>query len=275
VELTDTKRYKENKWHAVILSIDLGKARDHSAWVACEVKPEVRTGTRDQRIIVTTLTVRDIVRLPLGTPYDEIEHLIHEEFWSPEWWLLDEKTEIPVPPQLLIDAGGPGDATVDTLGANLGLRSNIISYKLTRGSAEVKYHSKSRFTCPRTVLFQRLYASFSNDQIGIDPRLELGDVLAQELKNLKVEANEETGYERVVHREGEHDDVAIAVGAANFLANIQRGRRRVRFIHDEETIMRLMGWTEESIREARRQRSEPKPHTPIRMPGGGRMGGWR
>jgi hypothetical protein len=32
--------------------------------------------------------------------------------------------------------------------------------------------------------------------------------LITELRNLRPEANEETGYVRVVHREGEHDDMA-------------------------------------------------------------------
>jgi hypothetical protein len=51
--------------------------------------------------------------------------------------------------------------------------------------------------------------------------------LIAELRGLQVERNEETGYERVVHREGEHDDMAICVASTNWWANLPlpRGTR--------------------------------------------------
>jgi hypothetical protein len=60
---------------------------------------------------------------------------------------------------------------------------------------------------------------------------------------LQVERNEETGYVRVVHRENEHDDLAICLAAANWWANRkQKGTRHLRVINDERTAMRLMGY---------------------------------
>jgi hypothetical protein len=57
---------------------------------------------------------------------------------------------------------------------------------------------------------------------------------------LQPEANEETGYVRVVHREGEHDDMAICLAATNWWANRPEGQP-LRFINDERTVAQLMG----------------------------------
>jgi hypothetical protein len=89
-------------------------------------------------------------------------------------------------------------------------------------------------------MFQQLYAAFTANRIKVDPRLRLAKGLIAELKGLQVERNEETGYERVTHREGEHDDMAICVASTNWWANLpQPGRTR--FINDERTIAKLMG----------------------------------
>jgi hypothetical protein len=225
MDLSKPERYRENAGHYIIFSVDLGKMQDFTAWTIVELKPEGRTTYRGKRIVVRTLTVRDIVRLELGTTYDKIHDLIHGQFWDPRLWLIDRELGRPIPPQLLIDAGGVGDSTVDTLAANLDLRENITSYKLVRGTSKTQYHSKNKFTVPRTVMFQMLDAAFHNNQITIDPRLTLAPALANELKNLKTEGNEETGYIKVVHREGEHDDLSICLGAANFLAQVHRKKR--------------------------------------------------
>jgi hypothetical protein len=60
----------------------------------------------------------------------------------------------------------------------------------------------------------------ANHQVRVDPDLPLAPVLSRELKGLRVEANEETGEERITHRESEHDDLAICLAGAAFLATI-------------------------------------------------------
>jgi hypothetical protein len=135
-----------------------------------------------------------------------------------------------MPPQIVIDSGGPGIPVVDNLVHNLDLKHHIITYALTRGSAQPKFPSSNRFTVPRSLVFQMLYAAFTDERIGIDPRLDHAETLAHELKNLKVERTEETGIERVVHREGQHDDLSIAVGAANYVANVSTRTARAKFM---------------------------------------------
>jgi hypothetical protein len=225
--VTDGQRYKEHRWHAMILSADLGKEQDYGCWELVEAKPQRIKTTRGQWLDVVGVRVRDIVRLPLGTNYAEVQDHLHKAFWDKKAWLVDFRTEKPQPPQLLIDAGGPGNPVVDSMARNLGLRANIISYQLTRGVSDVKWVSKSRFRVPRTILFQRLYSMVANGQVHADPDLPLADVLAKELKGLRVEASEETGEERITHRESEHDDLAICLAGAAFLATIPQKRAKL------------------------------------------------
>jgi hypothetical protein len=231
LDLSDSRRYQEHPRHIIIFSIDLGKQQDHTAWAMCEVKPQSRMGSRGKRYLVQTLTVRDLVRMPLGVPYNQIQRRIHNEFWNPAWWMVGKTTGKPMPPQIVIDSGGPGIPVVDNLVHNLDLKRHIISYALTRGSAQPKFPSKNRFTVPRSLVFQLLYAAFTDERVGIDPRLDHAETLAHELKNLKVERTEETGIERVVHREGQHDDLSIAVGAANYVANLSTRGRRAKIVN--------------------------------------------
>lgn len=218
--MTDGQRYKEHPRHVAILSVDLGKEQDYSAWELIEAKPQRIQTTRGQWLDVMGVWVKDIVRLPLGTDYATVQDHLHQAFWDKKAWLVDFATEKPQPPQLLVDAGGPGNPVVDSLARNLQLKANMISYQLTRGVSDIKWISKHRFRVPRTILFQRLYSMLANNQIHADPDLELAPVLSRELKGLRVEANEETGEERITHRESEHDDLAICLAGAAFLATI-------------------------------------------------------
>lgn len=218
--MTDGQRYKEHPRHVAILSVDLGKEQDYSAWELIEAKPQRIQTTRGQWLDVMGVWVKDIVRLPLGTDYATVQDHLHQAFWDKKACLVDFATEKPQPPQLLVDAGGPGNPVVDSLARNLQLKANMISYQLTRGVSDIKWISKHRFRVPRTILFQRLYSMLANNQIHADPDLELAPVLSRELKGLRVEANEETGEERITHRESEHDDLAICLAGAAFLATI-------------------------------------------------------
>jgi hypothetical protein len=210
-------RFRDNLYHRIILSIDLGDRQDHTAFVVTETRREMRKNKRGQNISVVTSTVRDIQQLPLNIGYDVVAERIHKVFWDERLRLRNPDTGRPIGPTMLVDAGGVGDAICDDFKKDLGVP--FVRYKLVRGTATETRHGKLNYTIPRTVMFQQLYAAFHTDRIRIDRRLRGGKVLLNELKGLQVEQNEETGYVRVVHREGEHDDVAISLAAANWWAN--------------------------------------------------------
>jgi hypothetical protein len=247
-DLMDLKRYRDDERHKIILSVDLGKQQDYSAFTISEILPEARTNKRNKRTGVVTVNVRDIQRLELGTSYADVAQVIHDLFWDDRLWLLDGRSKRPVAPTLLVDAGGVGDAVCDDLARNLGVR--FIRYRLVRGTAGMNRISRGNYTVPRTRMFEMLYGAFTDDRIRINPKLKLAKALVAELRNLRPEANEETGYVRVVHREGEHDDMAICLAATNWWANQPRPKG-LRVINDEVTAMRLMGYPPEAIARAK------------------------
>jgi hypothetical protein len=225
----------------------VGKLQDYTALMVSEVLPEVRTNKRGKQTEVRTVNVRDIQRLALGTSYVDIAQTIHTLFWDERLWLLDKESSRPVPPSLLIDSGGVGEAVADDLQRNLGL--GFIRYRSVRGTSETR-KAKRNFTVPRTCMFEQLYTAFSDDRIRISPKLKLARALLGELRNLKLEGHEETGYVRVTHREGEHVDLAICLASSNWWA-CRPPPTRVRAIRDERTAMRLLGYDPDAIKENR------------------------
>jgi hypothetical protein len=234
-------RHRDNDRHKILLSVDLGKRQDFTAFVIAETKPQLRKNKRQGNIAAMVSTVRDIQQLPLNTDYTDVAQRIHNVFWDDRLWLRDGKSGKSIGPTLLVDAGGVGDAVADDLAKELGVP--FVRYRLVRGTAQENRHSKLDYTVPRTIMFQQLYAAFQSDRIRIPRHLKHTKTLLAELRGLQVERNEETGYIRVVHRENEHDDLAICLAAANWWANRrQKGTRRLRVISDERTAMRLMGY---------------------------------
>jgi hypothetical protein len=65
-----------------------------------------------------------------------------------------------------------------------------------------------------------------------------------------VQRSEETGNIKVIHRQSEHDDMAICVAATNWWANLNKGQP-LRLVNDEVTAMRLMGYPPEAIARAK------------------------
>jgi hypothetical protein len=229
IDLTDAKRYRESENHNIVVSVDLGKWQDFSAFTICEILPETRTNKRNQRRVANIVHVRDIQRIPLGTTYDKVVEIIHEVIWDKRLWLINSKMQNPVGPILLVDSGGVGEGVADDIQRSLGLSNGFIRYRLVRGTSETRKALRS-FTVPRTVMFEQLYAAFADDRIRINPKLKFAGALQEELRNLRPESHEESGYVKIVHREGQHDDLAITLAAANWWANRRKGQTKLRVI---------------------------------------------
>ncbi len=67
LDLTDLKKYREDRRHRMIVSFDLGKRQDYTAYTVSEVKPEMFTGLSGRRKEAMTIDVLDIQRIELGT----------------------------------------------------------------------------------------------------------------------------------------------------------------------------------------------------------------
>ena len=82
----------------------------------------------------------------------------------------------------------------------------------------------------RTPLPAPLDGTFGSARIIIHPRLDLAKELTEELKNLQLEHDQETGNVRVTHREGQHDDLSICLAAANWWASKPKPNNTLRVI---------------------------------------------
>src|SRR5215203_2627028 len=85
--LANELRYRENKRHEIILSVDLGKAQDFSAFVVCEVKPVREGSLSGEERHAMQLEVLNLRRLPLGTSYPEVAREIYNLYHDRRLWL--------------------------------------------------------------------------------------------------------------------------------------------------------------------------------------------
>jgi len=201
------------KDHRMVLSVDLAKSVDKTAFTVTEVKPLMRQSASGSRIRLASFMVHNITRLEPDRDfrtYADIAKIIYKAYHDKRIWLVSGSGK-EVEPQLLVDAGGVGDAVCDDLEAYMHLKP--VRYKLTRGTSHVHQYSVRNWTVPRPLLFQMADSAFGDDRITIRPDLKLARDLIEEFRNLKRETNEETGSVRVVHREGKHDDMAICLAS--------------------------------------------------------------
>lgn len=207
------RREKVSKDHRMILSVDLAKTVDKTALTVTEVKPTVRESDSGQRIRLMSFHVHNIRRLEPDRDfktYADIARIVHDAYHDKRLWLVKGSGK-EVEPQLLVDAGGVGEAVCDDLEVYMHLRP--VRYKLVRGTSRVHQYSPYNWTVPRPLVFQMLDAAFGDDRVAVDPRLALAKDLIDELAGLKLETNEESGNIRVTHREGRHDDMAICLAS--------------------------------------------------------------
>jgi hypothetical protein len=230
------RKYRESKEREIVLSVDLGKMQDFTAFTISEILPERRDNKQGRRITVKTANVRDIQRVPLGTSYHDIADMLFEVYYDDRLMLIDPETKNPIRPTMLVDSSGVGEGVADDLTKRLGLA--FVRYRLVRGTAETRKAPRN-YTVPRTRMFEQLYAAFTDDRIRINPKLKLAQALLEELRNLRPEANEETGYVKVVHREGEHDDMAICLASTNWWCNRPRGQP-LRLVQAEGDVIRKL-----------------------------------
>ena len=226
-------RHKQHKRHEMVLSVDLGKKQDHTAYIVSEAKPKVEKNLAGDDRQVMQIEVRNIVRLEIDpdskTYYKDVAFHLYNVFHDKRLWLQKLANHASVKPEFLLDTGGPGEPVADDLERSMHIRT--VRYQLVRGTARVTRHSPARWTCPRPLMFQQLDTAFGNDRIVIDPRLRWAEELVKELSNLKREVSEETGTVRVTHREGsEHDDLAICLASTVWWVNQPKGQNTLRLI---------------------------------------------
>jgi hypothetical protein len=207
------RREMTSKDHRLNLSVDLAKTIDKMTFTVSEVKPIFRESVSGKRIRLMSFYVHNIRRLEPDRDfktYADIAKIVHDVYHDKRLWLVKASGK-EIEPQLLVDAGGVGEAVCDDLEVYMYLRP--VRYKLVWGTAHVQQYSLYDWTVPRPLVFQTLDAAFGDERVAIRSDLKLAKDLIAELAGLKEERNEETGNVRIVHREGRHDDMAICLAS--------------------------------------------------------------
>lgn len=178
--------------------LDLGQASDPSAWAVAEkmVCPHpTRAGLTAWRY-----DVRYLKRWPLGTPYTDIVDEVRDVC----------KRNLPGAP-LVVDRTGVGRAVVD-LFRRSGICRSLIAVTITGGHAATK--DADGWHVPKKDLVGVMQSLLQTKRIDVAKGLADAPILRKELGNFKVKittaANETFG----AWREGQHDDLVLAVALA-------------------------------------------------------------
>jgi hypothetical protein len=179
------------------LGLDLGQTRDFTALAVLERSPPTDAGTAVQQ---SEYALRHLHRFALGTPYTEIVPSVAALVRS------GPLAESPV----VVDQTGVGRAVVDLLRQSAGW---VIPVTITGGHAVTGAQDGS-FHVPKKELVTALQVVLQARRLQIARGLADAATLVRELQNFQVKltaaANETFG----VWREGQHDDLVLAVALA-------------------------------------------------------------
>src|SRR6516225_6387046 len=179
------------------LGLDLGQTRDFTALAVLERHPLSNAGTA---VEPPEYALRHLHRFPLGTPYTQI---------VPAVAALTRAGPLAESP-VVVDQTGVGRAVVDLMRRAVGW---VVPVTITGGHAVTMSEDRS-FHVPKKELVTCLQVVMQSRRLRIARGLHEAALLVRELQQFQVKittaANETFG----VWREGQHDDLVLAVALA-------------------------------------------------------------
>ncbi len=155
-----------------------------------------------------TYALRHLRRFPLGTPYPAITHEVVSLLGSPR--ISD--------PTLVVDQTGVGHAVVEMLADALRGRVSCLFFPvtLTAGHA-VTGGDAGILHVPKKELIGTLQVLLQTRRLQVARTLPEAAVLVQELENFRTKVTTEKNETLESWREGQHDDLVLAVAMAAWL----------------------------------------------------------
>ena len=189
-------------WYFV--GVDLGQSHDFTA-IAVVERAEM-AGDYDPVVAaykkVVKLRVRFLARPALGTPYTEVVNRVVE---VTRWPDLVKRC------QLIVDGTGVGRPVVDLLRRS-GPGCTVMPVTITGGDTEEYANGYHRV--PKRDLIVGLQLLFQRGELQIAGELELGPALEKELGDMRVKTTPFGREQYGAWREGQHDDLVLAVALA-------------------------------------------------------------
>jgi hypothetical protein len=164
--------------------------------------------------------VRGLRRFPLRTPYPDIVESVRALLERP--WLR--------PPQslgcyLAVDATGPGAPVVDMLRQARLPATWLVPILITEGDAATK--AGPVWHVPKRQLAGVLRVTLEQHRLTVAAELPEAQLLVTEMANFRVKISQATGHDAYgAMREGEHDDLVLAVAMAVWLGERLAGEPR-------------------------------------------------
>lgn len=181
------------------VGLDLGQASDYTALVILE-----RITQAGNKEAVYHLRHMERVR---GVPYPDVVKKVSEIIRAPA--LADDA-------KLIIDQTGCGRPVFDLFKA---AKMRPIGVSITAG--DIASHTGRAWRVPKRDLAGALQVLFQSGRLKIARKLPLADVLRAELENFKVKIDPKTAHDSYsAWREGEHDDLVLAVALAAWAAEV-------------------------------------------------------
>ncbi|OYW08775.1 MAG: hypothetical protein B7X34_07980 [Acidobacteriia bacterium 12-62-4] len=189
----------------LFLGLDLGKERDHTVLALCERRWQLGqwSAALHDHARRPVLVLRDLIRVPLNTPYTQVPQLIKNAFTRHEatsTFGVSVKTSRDV----VVDAGGVGGGVLDIIRQaqdTLHLGSLQLVPVFTSSGHEPGRTASGCYTVPKRDLLTALRAVVEARSLIIPRQLALAPDLFQELAGLR-----QSG--RSIAR---HDDLAMAL----------------------------------------------------------------
>lgn len=204
------------------VGLDLGQSHDFTALAVVE-RAEIQgewDPARFRRRVETSLRLRHIERIPLGTSYPEIVERVAQVMTSDT--LRDGSN-------LIVDGTGVGRPVVDLL-RNRGMRCFIRPVLVTSGLRETQ--QDGYYGVPKRDLILGLQMAVQAGYLKLASGLEFGPALVKEMTEMKVRLTPSGTEQFGAWREGTHDDLVFAValacwGAEKWKPQCMEGQRRL------------------------------------------------
>ena len=179
------------------VGLDLGQPHEFTALAVLERSPPTDADTTVEQ---SEYALRHLHRFPLGTPYTQIVPAVAALVRS------GPLAESPV----VVDQTGVGRAVVDLMRQAIGW---VVPVTITGGHAVTMGEDRS-FHVPKKELVTCLQVLMQSRRLRIARQLHEAAVLVRELQQFQVKITQAAHETFGVWREGQHDDLVLAVALA-------------------------------------------------------------
>jgi len=208
-----------------LVGLDLGKRQDYTALTVLaerEERERYRRTFEDRaqtemalRWTFSEYWLQHLQRWQLGTKYAKIAADVAELTRRPPFRGTDTT--------LVIDRGGVGEAVYEQIEDEAGGGPAALVGVSITGGKSVTSAGPSHYRVPKRELVAALQVAVQNEEIRAASELELWPTLRSEMESFTAEITE-TGHDTYEARQGEHDDLVLALALPVWLSEWKRRR---------------------------------------------------